>query len=72
MFEGPKAALDLIDQLMGNKKFNSAHTIYAVQADFCKKLGLVDKAINAYQRAIELVYQEPEKRYLNKQLAKIT
>ena len=36
-----------------------------------KKLGLIDEAIKAYQRAIELVRQEPEERYLKKQLSDI-
>jgi len=71
MHEGPKAGLDIIDRLLKIKKLNAYHIIYAVQADFYKKLGLIDKAINAYQQAIELVRQEPEKRYLKKQLSEI-
>jgi RNA polymerase sigma-70 factor (ECF subfamily) len=71
MHKGPKAGLAIIDRLMKNKKLNSYHVIYAAQADFCKKLRLIDKAIDAYQRAIELVRQEPEKRYLKKQLSEI-
>jgi len=71
MYEGPKAGLAIIDRLLAIKKLNSYHVIYAVQADFCKKLGLIDKAVNAYQRAIELVRQAPEERYLKKQLSEI-
>ncbi len=72
MLEGPEVGLALLEGLLEDKKLSSYHTIYAVQADFYKKLRLFDKAINAYQRAIELVRQEPEKRYLNKQLADIS
>ncbi len=71
MHEGPKAGLAIIDRLMKNKKLNSYPVIYAAQADFCKKLGFIDKAISAYQRAIELVRQKPEERYLKKQLSEI-
>ncbi len=71
MHEGPKAGLAIIDRLLENKKLNSYHIIYAAQADFCKKMGLMDKASNAYKRAIELVRQEPEERYLKRQLSEI-
>ena len=71
MQEGPKAALTIIDRLLKNDKLNSYHIIYAAQAEFYKKLGLIDKAVMAYQRAIDLVRQEPEERYLKKQLSEI-
>ncbi len=69
MHEGPEIGLALIDELMADKKLGFYPVIYAAQADFCKKLGLKDKAINAYQQAIALARQEPEKRYLKKQLS---
>ena len=71
MHEGPKAGLAIIERLLNNEKLNSYHIIYAAQADFLKKLGLIDEAIKAYQLAIELVRQEPEERYLKKQLSEI-
>ena len=71
MHEGPKAALAIIERLKENEKLASYHIIYSAQAEFSKKLGLKDEAINAYQRAIELARQEPEKRYLKQQLSKI-
>lgn len=69
--KGPKAGLVIIERLLENEKLNAYHIIYAAQADFSKKLGLIDEAIKAYQRALELVGQEPEERYLKKQLAEI-
>ena len=72
MHEGPKAGLAIIEHLMENGKLTSYHVIYAVQADFYKRMGLTDKAIKAYQQAIERVCQEPEARYLKKQLSEIS
>ena len=72
MHEGPEAGLTIINHLLKNEKLSAYHLIYAVQAEFSKKLGVIDDAIEAYQRAIELVSQEPEKRYLIKQLAEIS
>lgn len=71
MQQGPQAGLAIIKDLMKHDMLSSYHIIYAVQADFCKKLGLRDEAIKSYRRAIELVRQEPEERYLIKQLSDI-
>jgi len=71
MHEGPKAGLTIIEQLLTNEKLRSYHIIYAARADLSKKSGLIEKAIESYQKAIELVRQEPEARYLKKQLSKI-
>ncbi len=71
MHKGPKAGLAIIARLLKNEKLNAYHTIYAVQADFLRKSGSIDESINAYRLAIELVRQEPEARYLKKQLSEI-
>lgn len=72
MHEGPRAGLMLIEGLLETEKLSHYHIAYAAQADFLKQLGLNDEAIKAYQRAIELVRQDPEERYLKKQLAEIS
>jgi len=71
MHEGPRKGLNIITELLKNKKINSYHSIFAAQAEFSKQLGLVDDAVKAYERAIDLANQEPEKRYLRKQLSEI-
>ena len=71
MYDGPKAGLAIIRRLLKNEKLASSPTIYSAQAEFCRKLGLKSEAVKSYKHAIELVRQEPEKRYLKKQLAKI-
>ena len=71
MHKGPKLGLAIIERLLKNDQLKSYHILYAAQADLSKKLGLIDEAIKAYQRAIELVRQEPEERYLKKQLSDI-
>ena len=71
MQDGPEAGLSIINNLLKVGKLNSYHLIYSVQADFSKKLGLMDEAIKAYKKAIELARQEAECRYLENQLAEI-
>ena len=64
MHEGPKAGLAIIQRLLKNDKLSSYHLIYSAQAEMSKMLGLKQEAIKDYKRAIELVRQEPEERYL--------
>ncbi len=71
MHDGPQAALAIIERLQENEKLGSSHIIYSARAEFSKRLGLKDEAIKAYERALELVRQEPEKRYLQQQLTNI-
>jgi len=71
MNKGPKAGLSIIKDLLKVESLNTYHFTYAAQADFSNRLGLKDEAIKAYQRAIKLVRQEPERRYLEKKLSEI-
>jgi RNA polymerase sigma-70 factor, ECF subfamily len=71
MHEGPRAGLALIDRIVESQKLSEYPFLYAAQAEFSRKLGLKDKAIQAYNRAIELTRQSPQKRYLSAQLAEI-
>jgi RNA polymerase sigma-70 factor, ECF subfamily len=71
MHEGPEAGLVIINNLLKEGKLDSYHLIYSAQADFSKRLGLKEEAIKAYKKAIELVMQEPERRYLEEKLAEL-
>lgn len=71
MYKGPKAGLSIINNLLEQGKLNSYHFAYAARADLSKKLGLKNEAVKAYKMAIELVRQEPERRYLEYQLSEI-
>lgn len=69
MQEGPKAGLSIINQLLKEGNLDSYHLIYSAKADFSRRLGFTNEAIKAYKRAIELVRQEPERKYLQQQLS---
>jgi len=71
MKDGAKAGLLIINQLIEEKKLETYHLIYSAKADFSKKLGLDDEAIKAYNKALELVKQTPERRYLEKKRSEI-
>jgi RNA polymerase sigma-70 factor (ECF subfamily) len=71
MYEGAEAGLPMIERLLKNEQLSTYHRIHSARAEFCKRLGLRDEAVRAYRRAIELVRQVPEKRYLERQLSEI-
>jgi len=47
------------------------HLAHAARADLCRRLGLIPQARAAYQRALDLAGQEPERRFLQRRLAEL-
>ncbi len=66
MRDGPQAGLALVDGLMG--KLQGYYLAHAARADFCRRLGQVELARQAYREALQLVQQEPERRFLERRL----
>ncbi len=69
MAYGPAAGLALIDQLDG---LDGYHLFHAARADLLRRQGKRRDAAKAYRRALGLVGNEPERRYLEKRLAEVT
>lgn len=68
MRDGPEAGLALIESLLHQPELRKYHLAHAARADFCRRLGKVDEARAAYQQAISLTRQDPERRYLQRRL----
>lgn len=68
MRDGPEHGLVLVDQLIASGQLSSYHLLYATRADLCRRLGQLNEARQAYQQALELSNQEPERRFLQKRL----
>jgi len=64
MVDGPGAALPLIDAVLAGGSLGDYHLAHAARADMCRRLGRLDDARLAYERALELARQEPERRLL--------
>jgi RNA polymerase sigma-70 factor (ECF subfamily) len=64
MRDGPAAGLQLIDAILARGDLADYHLAHAARADFCRRLGQTAKAAIAYQTAINLAHQEPERRFL--------
>jgi RNA polymerase sigma-70 factor (ECF subfamily) len=71
MRDGPQAGLTLIDELVRRPDLARHHLAHSARADLFRRLGRNDEAAAAYRRALELVRQEPERRFLQRRLAEV-
>jgi RNA polymerase sigma-70 factor, ECF subfamily len=71
MRDGFLAGLQQIDDILARGDLAEYHLAHAARADFCRRLGRVDEARAAYQQALALVKQEPERRFLQKRLREL-
>ena len=71
MRDGPQAGLDLIDALLADGELAAYHLAHAARADLCQRLGRESEARASYQRALALVRQAPERRFLEQRLASL-
>jgi RNA polymerase sigma-70 factor (ECF subfamily) len=69
MRDGPAAGLALIDAILGRGELSDYHLAHAARADLHRRLGNAAEARASYQRALTLVRQEPERRFLERRLA---
>ncbi|MGC3967235.1 MAG: RNA polymerase sigma factor [Pirellulales bacterium] len=71
MRDGPAAGLALVDEILRRGELNKYHLAHAARADFCRRLGRTADAQTAYEQALALAQQEPERRYLQRRLAEL-
>lgn len=71
MRDGPIPGLVLVDALLQQGKLEHYYLAHAARADLCRRLRRVDEARDAYQRALQLTQQEPERRFLLRRLQEL-
>jgi RNA polymerase sigma-70 factor, ECF subfamily len=69
MAEGPEAGLRLLEALDAGGGLRDYHLLPAARADLLRRLGRWAEAADAYRRALMLVANEPERRFLERRLA---
>lgn len=72
MRDGPQAGLTLIDELWAKGELEGYHLLHAARADLCRRLGRADEARAAYEQAIALCRQAPERRFLEARLKSLS
>jgi len=71
MDDGPDAGLALIDAILARGDLTDYYLAHSARADLCRRLGRRADAIAAYERALSLTKQEPERRFLERRLVSI-
>ncbi len=71
MRDGAAAGLALIDAILDRGDLADYHLAHSARADLCRRLGRTTEAIDAYERALSLAKQMPERRFLERRLAEL-
>lgn len=71
MRDGPAAGLQLVEAILARGELTDYHLAHSAQADFHRRLGNKPQARLAYERALALTKQEPERRFLERRLAEL-
>jgi RNA polymerase sigma-70 factor, ECF subfamily len=71
MVEGPAAALALVDEIAARGELEDYHLLHAARADLLRRLGSFEDAAKSYRRALDLVQNESERRFLERRLREV-
>jgi RNA polymerase sigma-70 factor (ECF subfamily) len=71
MAEGPGAGLALIDALATADDLANYHLLHAARADLLRRLGSLPEAAESYTRALALVTNDSERRFLERRLREV-
>ncbi len=71
MLQGPEPALALIDTLVAAGDLDNFHLLHAARADLLRRIGSLVEAAKAYERALALVTNESERRFLQRRLREV-
>jgi RNA polymerase sigma-70 factor (ECF subfamily) len=69
MVDGPQHGLALIDDLAGD--LDNYHLLHAARADLLRRVGSTEEAAKSYKRALALVSNESERRFLERRLREL-
>jgi RNA polymerase sigma-70 factor (ECF subfamily) len=72
MRDGAAAGLVLVDAIVARGALEHYHLAHAARADLLARLGKGDAAAAAYQRALTLASQAPERRFIERRIAELT
>ena len=71
MAEGPQAGLLLIERVAARRELDGYHLLHAARADLLRRLGSAEEAAKCYARALALVTNASERRYLERRLREV-
>jgi RNA polymerase sigma-70 factor, ECF subfamily len=71
MAGNPQAALGIVESLSSASDLGQYHLLHATRADLLRRMGSSEEAAKSYQRALELVTNDTERRYLERRLREV-
>jgi RNA polymerase sigma-70 factor (ECF subfamily) len=71
MAQGPESGVALIDALARGGDLDDYHLFHSARADLLRRMGAREEAARSYVRALELVTNERERRYLERRLQEV-
>jgi RNA polymerase sigma-70 factor (ECF subfamily) len=71
MVQGPRPALALLDSLAVGGMLDGYHLLHAARADLLRRAGATADAAASYERAIALVANDGERRFLERRLREV-
>jgi RNA polymerase sigma-70 factor, ECF subfamily len=71
MRDGAAAGLALVDDLLARGELCDYRFAHAARADLCRRLGRTAEACAAYERTLELMQQQAERRFVLRRLAEL-
>ncbi len=71
MRDGPEHGLELIDAILARGELEEYHLAHAARADLLRRLGRKAEARLAYERALVLTVEEPERRLIQRRLREL-
>jgi RNA polymerase sigma-70 factor (ECF subfamily) len=71
MVEGPRPGLALIDALAAGGALDRYHLLHSARADLLRRAGATAEAAEHYERALALVTNDAERRFLERRLREV-
>jgi RNA polymerase sigma-70 factor (ECF subfamily) len=71
MRDGPAAGIALIDGILARGDLQGYHLAHSARADLYRRLGRAAEASQAYEHALSLTQQQPERRFLERRLKEL-
>jgi len=71
MVDGARPALALVDDLAASGDLENYHLLHAARADLLRRLGSSQEAAKSYKRALALVTNDSERRFLERRLREV-
>jgi RNA polymerase sigma-70 factor (ECF subfamily) len=72
MANSPREALGILDRLAPEGDLDRYHLLHAARADLLRRMGSRAEAAKSYQRALELVTNDSERRFLERRLREVS